>query len=603
MLEIMYGTFEDIVDDRENYASFIFRANPGTGNSEIILIMGVGDGLGQVARRAVILKGNDAVEGISFAEEINQPPLFRNVAIAARMTPRFSDIDSGHWAYHQVMQLVQHGAISGHQDGTFRPEESITIEHFLTMLVRLAYLPSHAPHIGNPVNYATLQDWWALSSTENTRDYITRELAFFASYNIMSAPHPSRIWNRLVNAVPVTTENRRFTDGHLIEGRYEPAVQALTRHHIVNGHVDGNWVRILPKSRITRAEAAALLYRMITPWGDLDHAAFRGFDALRPLLVSESLTIPIGREMTVNSNSFGANVKRFTTDERGTYHVIISNNFAAKVFVINRDEQGNETYSPLPAIPEIIGGNWLQISHVLPENSTFVVAFSGSARNSFTASIEFEEVAPEVFWPVPSHHHTNSPFGFRRFPGLGGVIRQDIHRGIDVNAPQGTPIHAIMAGEVVERTVSNLGYGNTIVIEHDNGFRSRYAHLDFVADGGIQVEMRQRVEAGQLIGRMGNTGDSIGHHLHFELLNPNGVQINPLPVYHPYSNRAENGNSNPLFVSVSGEFIVSYVPNRTAHFTPVGGFVHTPAFREDIASQAQRYTDPRVNSRSLEVEF
>lgn len=60
----------------------------------------------------------------------------------------------------------------------------------------------------------------------------------------------------------------------------------------------------------------------------------------------------------------------------------------------------------------------------------------------------------------------------------------------------------------------NRGYGNTIVIDHGNGYLSLYAHI---MDGGIAVNCGQVVSLGQLIGYMGSTGNSSGLHLHFEI--------------------------------------------------------------------------------------
>ncbi len=69
-------------------------------------------------------------------------------------------------------------------------------------------------------------------------------------------------------------------------------------------------------------------------------------------------------------------------------------------------------------------------------------------------------------------------------------------------------------------------YGNYVKIRHDNGMYTFYAHLKY---GSVAVRLNQRVEKGQVLGYMGNTGYSFGAHTHFEVRNENNVQIDPTP--------------------------------------------------------------------------
>ncbi|WP_228055833.1 peptidoglycan DD-metalloendopeptidase family protein [Lusitaniella coriacea] len=96
------------------------------------------------------------------------------------------------------------------------------------------------------------------------------------------------------------------------------------------------------------------------------------------------------------------------------------------------------------------------------------------------------------------------------------------HKGIDLSASAGTPIKAAKAGTVVIARVGwNDGYGNYVKIDHGNGEETRYAHLS-----SINVQEGQQVSAGTHIGNVGNTGNSTGPHLHFEI-RINGVAQNP----------------------------------------------------------------------------
>lgn len=108
---------------------------------------------------------------------------------------------------------------------------------------------------------------------------------------------------------------------------------------------------------------------------------------------------------------------------------------------------------------------------------------------------------------------------------MSGRISQsysDRHRAIDIAAPIGTPIYAADSGFVVSAQWTTVGYGRMIVIDHGNGFRTLYAHLN-----AFYVEVGQSVAKGEKIGECGRTGNSTGPHLHFEIIQ-NGVRRNPL---------------------------------------------------------------------------
>ncbi|SON55889.1 Glycyl-glycine endopeptidase ALE-1 precursor [Hartmannibacter diazotrophicus] len=111
-------------------------------------------------------------------------------------------------------------------------------------------------------------------------------------------------------------------------------------------------------------------------------------------------------------------------------------------------------------------------------------------------------------------------FGPQMHP-LEGDLR--IHKGVDWVAPVGTPVSAAFTGTVSIAGKAE-GYGNFIKIDHGGGRQTSYAHLDRFAKG---IAPGRKVEAGDLIGYVGSTGNSTGPHLHFELL-VNGEQVDPL---------------------------------------------------------------------------
>lgn len=98
------------------------------------------------------------------------------------------------------------------------------------------------------------------------------------------------------------------------------------------------------------------------------------------------------------------------------------------------------------------------------------------------------------------------------------------HPGIDLAAPFDSPIRAIMKGRVVFAD-KYAGYGNLVVIQHENGMTSHYGHCS-----KIVVQPGTYVKTGEIIARIGSTGVSTGPHLHLEI-RFNGIPKNPLDVY------------------------------------------------------------------------
>lgn len=122
--------------------------------------------------------------------------------------------------------------------------------------------------------------------------------------------------------------------------------------------------------------------------------------------------------------------------------------------------------------------------------------------------------------------------GTLSWPTVGGYISSQQgyrwgkkHKGIDIARPSNRTIKAADNGKVVSAGYDG-GYGNKIVIDHQNGLRTVYAHLE-----SIGVSVGQTVSQGSAIGVMGSTGDSTGVHLHFEVYK-NGALQNPLSYVH-----------------------------------------------------------------------
>ena len=127
----------------------------------------------------------------------------------------------------------------------------------------------------------------------------------------------------------------------------------------------------------------------------------------------------------------------------------------------------------------------------------------------------------QLTWPVPDSQRVTSPFAVRVHPITG---KKHTHTGMDIGAPGGTAIVAAASGEVVLAQWYG-GYGNCIIIEHKDGFRTLYGHI---RNGGIKVKVGDTVDAGQKIAEVGSTGSSTGNHLHFGVY-VNNVAVDPDP--------------------------------------------------------------------------
>ena len=128
-------------------------------------------------------------------------------------------------------------------------------------------------------------------------------------------------------------------------------------------------------------------------------------------------------------------------------------------------------------------------------------------------------------WPTRGAYSLSSGYGYRS----ASISGWGYHGGIDIirggGSSAGTPVIAAASGTVITAYAGSTGYGNTVLIDHGNGYQTRYGHMLW---GSITVYPGQHVYQGQQIGQIGSTGNSTGPHLHFEILK-NGVKQNPLP--------------------------------------------------------------------------
>ncbi len=125
--------------------------------------------------------------------------------------------------------------------------------------------------------------------------------------------------------------------------------------------------------------------------------------------------------------------------------------------------------------------------------------------------------SPRIDLASPVAGTQTSSFGPRTHPISG---KKSFHAGIDIGAASGTPVTSFGPG-VVTRAGPAGGYGNLVVIEHDGGVETRYAHLST-----IDVSVGDKIRNGQTLGTVGATGTATGPHLHFEV-RQSGVASDP----------------------------------------------------------------------------
>lgn len=158
--------------------------------------------------------------------------------------------------------------------------------------------------------------------------------------------------------------------------------------------------------------------------------------------------------------------------------------------------------------------------------SLMMVVFSLSVLSpqalAFVETIQINSLATQEEMPV----ETTTEVTFR-YPLTSFDISQGFswrHWGLDLTAPEGTPIYPVAKGKVMEVGQSAWGYGNYLLIDHQNGQRSLYAHLS-----KQESKIGDLVDKETTIGLVGHTGWATGNHLHLEIYE-NGLPLNPSEV-------------------------------------------------------------------------
>jgi murein DD-endopeptidase MepM/ murein hydrolase activator NlpD len=193
--------------------------------------------------------------------------------------------------------------------------------------------------------------------------------------------------------------------------------------------------------------------------------------------------------------------------------------YEAKIRSLTKELKLNPKYLPK-------GGRETQLNNLEIENNASSKAIEDKMKDvgNIKKNIEEKEksmselidllnmlklVADSTPTALPVNGWISSGYGRRISPFGRGLV---FHEGIDVSVRQGTPVKAVASGVVVYAGWQS-GYGRLVVIDHGFGYQTKYAH-----NSVIKVKVGQRVKKGTIVSYSGNSGDSTGPHVHFEIL-------------------------------------------------------------------------------------
>ena len=183
---------------------------------------------------------------------------------------------------------------------------------------------------------------------------------------------------------------------------------------------------------------------------------------------------------------------------------------------------GSDPYEEFDRLGVPTGALLRETAQELDQLESRIHLQTASLRDLLTFANEQKARNDQMPAILPASGPVVSGFGLRKDPLLG-VMR--MHHGVDISVPEGTPVVASAAGRVVKKEF-NASYGNYVLISHPaSETETLYAHLSSIDDA---VRIGSTVERGERIGWSGNTGRSVGPHVHFEVRAAGGSSTNPI---------------------------------------------------------------------------
>lgn len=223
------------------------------------------------------------------------------------------------------------------------------------------------------------------------------------------------------------------------------------------------------------------------------------FDSQGKLCKNKWLTVN-GKTYYAQSN--GLLVTGWLTKTEGKYYFNSKGERQSGWITVN-----GKQYYMAPSSGIMAVSKWIDKTHYVGKNGAWIKGYTEK----------------DLSWPLSVQYtYISSYFGPRSQPGPNA---SSYHKGIDIPASQGTPIYAAAAGTIklIQVESESGGAGNYTQIDHGKGIVTEYMHQS----GFANIKVGMQVKKGQIIGYVGNTGNSYGAHLHFGVIN-NGERKNPL---------------------------------------------------------------------------
>jgi murein DD-endopeptidase MepM/ murein hydrolase activator NlpD len=206
--------------------------------------------------------------------------------------------------------------------------------------------------------------------------------------------------------------------------------------------------------------------------------------------------------------------RRVPTPPRSRYAVVVTSAFiGAGVVAIGAGSNLPNAKDVNPEVLQSLKSAQVADGAITDRSSEDKASRSEDRGVASKTKVSADEAAADV-WLLPlEEFEYTSPFGIRW---------GQLHAGIDLAAPEGLPYKSIHAGKVIQAGYYG-GYGYAVTVQNDDGTEVIYAH-----SRRVLVKVGDKVKAGQVIGQVGNTGNSYGTHLHLEI-HVNGQPVDPIP--------------------------------------------------------------------------
>jgi len=279
---------------------------------------------------------------------------------------------------------------------------------------------------------------------------------------------------------------------------------------------------LLPINLPVESETNDLLWRYLVPEDNTATAEIKlNPEAIKSLMI-KNYTVKRGDTLSAIAQKYSLNldtllsfnnIRKVASLKVGTV-LEMPNSDGLKYRVKRGDYLGGIANKYQISLNSILDWNNLETSVITPAQDIFIPGARMSAN-------ELNRILGKLFI-YPARGEITSRFGMRKDP-FTGIKR--FHNGVDIANDNGAPVLAAMSGQVA-MIGYNSNFGKYIIVRHADGFQTLYSHLS-----AFQVSKNERVNQGQLLGKVGNSGYSTGSHLHFSIF-LKGEPVDPFKYLH-----------------------------------------------------------------------